>query len=318
MRNLADWYLGWVYYQRNELETAAGYFTRLVGNYFTAQMTSYRDAVAGLALIHQARGRSAGAWQMLETISRFDLEQSGSEDNRTRSLRARLQLPQGDLEGAGGWADALTDAPPDHPFMWLEEPQLTRARVLATRGAEADLRLALQILDSLNEIADRTHNTHHKIEILALHALALDALEDSGAADSQLTQALALARPGGFIRPFVDLGRPMQRMLSRLADHSHPTEPIIQRILAAFPADNGGAPRPSPDTPALPEPLTRRELEVLTLLRGPLSIKEIAAGLKLSYGTVRRHTINIYGKLGVNGRRSAVARAEELGILPPR
>jgi LuxR family maltose regulon positive regulatory protein len=67
----------------------------------------------------------------------------------------------------------------------------------------------------------------------------------------------------------------------------------------------------------LTEPLTRRELEVLTLLREPLSIKEIALKLNTSYATARRHTINIYGKLGVNRRLNAVARAEELNILPP-
>ena len=75
---------------------------------------------------------------------------------------------------------------------------------------------------------------------------------------------------------------------------------------------------PSPGISTLVEPLTPRELEVLTLLRGPLSIKEIAGKLHISYATAKRHTINIYGKLGVNQRWDAVARAEELNILPPR
>ena len=59
--------------------------------------------------------------------------------------------------------------------MWLEEPQVTRVRVLVARGGETDLHLAMQILDVLDEIADRTHNLRYKIEILALRALALDA-----------------------------------------------------------------------------------------------------------------------------------------------
>jgi LuxR family maltose regulon positive regulatory protein len=68
----------------------------------------------------------------------------------------------------------------------------------------------------------------------------------------------------------------------------------------------------------LVEPLTRRELEVLAFLQLPLSIQEVALKLNVSYATAKRHTINIYGKLGVNGRWAAVARAEELNILPPR
>ena len=141
-----------------------------------------------------------------------------------------------------------------------------------------------------------------------------------------LKQALDLARPGGFIRVFVDLGRPMQAMLRRLASQGHLVE-MIHRILAAFPEDDKNMVSSESPTPAAPrqprsfplaEPLTRRELEVLTLLRGPSSIKEIAQKLNISYATAKGHTINIYGKLGVNRRWDAVARAEELNILPPR
>jgi ATP/maltotriose-dependent transcriptional regulator MalT len=56
---------------------------------------------------------------------------------------------------------------------------------------------------------------------------------------------------------------------------------------------------------------------VLGLLRGPSSIKEIALKLNISYATAKRHTINLYAKLGVNQRWHAVARAAELNILPP-
>ena len=66
------------------------------------------------------------------------------------------------------------------------------------------------------------------------------------------------------------------------------------------------------------EPLTRRELEILTLSREPLSNKEIAARLNISYHTVKRHLLDIYAKLGVSSRWDAVAKATELGILPPR
>ena len=69
--------------------------------------------------------------------------------------------------------------------------------------------------------------------------------------------------------------------------------------------------------PVLAEPLTTRELDVLNLLREPLSNKEIASKLYLSPSTVKRHTINLYGKLGVHSRREAVAAATNLGILPP-
>ncbi len=327
MRYLGIWYLGLVCYQFNELEAAAHYFTQIVENRYIVQITTYRDAVTGLALIYQILGQSSEAEQMLDSVSQYDLEQRGSEDIRTRSLRARLLLMQGDIERAGQWADTLTDPPPNQPLLWLEEPQVTRANILVARGKDADLRLATEILDALEDITNRTFNTRYKIVILSLRALVLDAEGKTDQANAALVQALELGKPGGFIRVFVDLGKSMRAILQRLVSQGHLVE-TINRILAAFPdnsrSSNGSeildmrAGRPSVETSTMIDPLTRRELEVLTLLRGPSSIKEIAQKLNISYSTAKEYTINIYGKLGVNRRWDAVARAEELNLLPPR
>jgi LuxR family transcriptional regulator, maltose regulon positive regulatory protein len=321
------WFLGMVCYHRNELECAEKHFSQIYDNRYVAQVSPYRDAIAGLAIIHQIKGETSAAWQKVESISQFDLEQRGSEDIRTRSLRARLRLLQGDLESARNWVDTFADPPPDMALMWLEEPQVTRARILLASSTDADLRLARQILEVLDEITGRTHNTRYRIEILALRALALEAQGETSAAESILKQAVDLARPDRFIRIFVDLGKPMQEMLRQLTRQGQSVD-TIHHILSAFPAeysppeDNDNLPdnakparQQSPGNSMLAEPLTPRELEVLNLLRGPASIKEIALQLHISYATAKRHTINIYGKLGVNQRWNAVARAEELHIL---
>jgi LuxR family maltose regulon positive regulatory protein len=326
-KNWGEWFLGMVDLQQNRLETARVHFQEILKNRYLSHMTVYRDAIAGMALIHQMHGESAVAFQLLESISQSDIEQKGDEDNRTRSLRARLMLMQGDLEGAGRWADSYNSLPPDQALTWLEEPQVTRARILVARGADADPRLVQQILDPLNEIVDRTHNTRYKIEILALRALALNAQGEIGAANATLTQAVELAQQAGVIWVFIELGKPMQEMLQRLAMGDH-SDKWTQQILSAFPEKqkflvNGGKsaltkPYPTTLNSSKVESLTSREYEVLTFLRGPLSIKEIALQLNISYATVKRHTINIYSKLNVNQRWKAVARAEELTILPPR
>ena len=63
------------------------------------------------------------------------------------------------------------------------------------------------------------------------------------------------------------------------------------------------------------EPLSERELEVLRLLGTDLNGPEIARELMVSLNTLRTHTKNIYGKLGVNNRRAAVRRAQELELF---
>jgi LuxR family maltose regulon positive regulatory protein len=64
----------------------------------------------------------------------------------------------------------------------------------------------------------------------------------------------------------------------------------------------------------LVEPLSSRELEVLRLLRSDLSGPDIARELTVSLNTMRSHTKSIYSKLGVNSRREAVRRADQLDL----
>ncbi|WP_438347514.1 AAA family ATPase [Paenibacillus sp. FA6] len=64
------------------------------------------------------------------------------------------------------------------------------------------------------------------------------------------------------------------------------------------------------------EPLTNREVEILTAVAEGLSNKEIAARFGIAEPTVKTHVSNIYGKLGVKRRGQAVARARELQLLP--
>jgi len=63
------------------------------------------------------------------------------------------------------------------------------------------------------------------------------------------------------------------------------------------------------------EPLTEREVTVLRLLQGTLSLREIGQELYLSPNTVKTHTQAAYRKLGVSTRQDAIARAQEIGVL---
>lgn len=65
----------------------------------------------------------------------------------------------------------------------------------------------------------------------------------------------------------------------------------------------------------LPDPLTRRETEVLRLMAGGYSNREIADALGASEGTVKNHASSIFSKLGVRDRTRAVLKGLELGLI---
>jgi LuxR family maltose regulon positive regulatory protein len=125
-----------------------------------------------------------------------------------------------------------------------------------------------------------------------------------------LERALGLAAPQGYVRIFVDEGTPMATLLREAAKQGI-TPDYVGRLLTAF----GHVEGQELDTQPLIEPLSKRELEVLRLLETDLTGPEIARELVVSLNTLRTHTKNIYGKLGVNSRRAAVRRAEELELL---
>jgi LuxR family maltose regulon positive regulatory protein len=253
-----------------------------------------------LTLLHLAATRSR-AWQAMELLSRFDLDRVGYEPDGARSLRAAAAAARG-VEDVYRWVDGFTTPVPDEPLTWLQNPHLFKTRVLLARGAKTDVQSALEILDALYELPSVL--TRAQIEVAPVRALALDALGRAANAQAALRHAVELSRGGGFIRPFVDLGPRMQDLLGFLAAKGFARE-SIRRILAAFPTSPAGLSpsldrseignRPSP----IVEPLTMREYDVLILLRGRLSNKEIAHELHLSTATVKRHLVNLYGKLGV-------------------
>ncbi|MBQ1011427.1 response regulator transcription factor [Micromonospora sp. M51] len=65
------------------------------------------------------------------------------------------------------------------------------------------------------------------------------------------------------------------------------------------------------------EPLSQRELEVLTMVARGASNREAAARLFISEATVKTHLLHVYAKLGVNDRAAAVATAYDRGLLTP-
>jgi LuxR family maltose regulon positive regulatory protein len=108
---------------------------------------------------------------------------------------------------------------------------------------------------------------------------------------------------------FVRAGPTIVRMISELPDanSAFPTR-ILRRARALASPSQGGH---------LVEPLTDRELEILSYLPSRLTNTELADHFYVSINTIKTHMAHIYRKLGVANRNGAISCARDLGILQP-
>jgi LuxR family maltose regulon positive regulatory protein len=187
---------------------------------------------------------------------------------------------------------------------------LTLVRVLVAQERYDE---ALALLEPLLAIAERWGLNERVIRFQILRALAFYAQDDMAQGMAALDRALSLAEPGGYARIFLDEGPPMAQLLYKAAAHGIMPE-YAGRLLAAFPDAESPAPSQAPPAEMI-EPLSERELEILRLVAKGLSNREIAQRLVLSLSTIKWHTSNIYGKLGVKNRTQAVARSREMGLV---
>ncbi|MBN8482852.1 MAG: response regulator transcription factor [Xanthomonadales bacterium] len=128
--------------------------------------------------------------------------------------------------------------------------------------------------------------------------------------DDQLVLAGLKAGARGYLLKDVSLDQLVDAVKVVAGGGSLVAPVVTQRLLS-------GLERMQNDFTSLdrPDPLTERETEILRLMAGGYSNKEIANSLGVAEGTVKNHVSNILSKLGVRDRTRAVLKAFELGIV---
>jgi len=312
--------IGWVYirlaelyYEWNELGEARQHLAKgleraelggdvrsLIAGYLLSARLKLTDGDIGQAAasLEQARPHIESA-QFAHWTSRFE------------RIQLDLWLSQDKLERAIDWADSkLKNASLENP-LGDELDQLALTRLLLAKGDRESLVSAQELLDDvLPKVKDEGRMGLH-IEALALDALLDWKRDNKPQALTVLEHALRLAKPEGYVRLFADLGLSMGRLLQEAHSRQVMTN-YVDKLLRAFGEDLTS---PAPVKPALPEPLTERERDVLELMAAGLTNPEIAEKLVLSAGTIKKHASHIYKKLGVHSRTEAAARARKLNLL---
>ena len=307
LRGTADMHvaLGELHFERQELDAAAEHLEASLDLDERLALAQHAHRWRVLeARLRAARGDLAGALALLaEAERRYDTDYSPKARPVTATT-ARIRLMAGDIPGAEQWAVDSGVGSDDEPAYLRDYEQLTFARLLLATGRPAE---AIGLLRRLLAAAQAGRREGNVVEALALLALAHAAAADTAQALTALEESLTRAQAEGFVRIFLDAGAPMKALLKTAVRHGRAADQAAT-VLAAEEA----VLRPAQQ--GLVDELSSRELDVLRLLRSDLSGPEIAAELGVSLNTVRTHTKNIFMKLGVNSRRAAVRRADELGL----
>jgi LuxR family maltose regulon positive regulatory protein len=288
----------------------------------TAEAEMVTQCYLAFARLQRACGQRT---QARETLDAFELlsRQRGFAPvllARGAAVQAQVELAQGNLAAAIGWAEASGLSARDELSYPHEQEYLTLARVRIAQGREDPtgpfLSEALALLERLGEDAEAKRRMRSVLEVLLLRALALEAQGDLAAALSVLGRALVLAQPEGYIRLFLDEGTAMVALLRQAHKHQIAPAGYIATLLEAAGETTATAlDRASRRSSPLLEALTAREREVLRLLINGASNREIAQHLVLSVNTVKKHVLNICSKLGVQSRTQAIAKARSLNFL---
>jgi len=304
-------FLGWIALECNRLDEAESFVRQSLDICRRWGDVGHQAlALATMARLEQARGRREETAAALREAERLADEHPVSPNylRRVEAARVRACLARGDAEWPSRLAERkgwTTDG--EIPFPSAPD-YLTFARVLlARREHDAVIRLCGRLLRQ----AEPAGRMGVAIEASILQSLAHQAKKEADHAVESLADALALAKPEGYVRVFLDEGEPMTRLLV-LAQSRQSGSGYASELLSAV---GGAAEMTQPSMELLSEPLTARELEVLKLIEAGCSNQEISEKFVISMPTVKRHISNIYSKLGVKSRTQAIAIGKELKLF---
>jgi LuxR family maltose regulon positive regulatory protein len=298
--------LGWVHYLRDQLDES-DHFLDLSDEAVRTDDAAVRATIRLVrALVLSQRGQKRRALGQLKDAVR-SIEQLRERHvfvDYVDAEIARLSLTLGRVSAT---RSALADEAKAGESVHLS---VARAELLVS---DSQPRAAWELLTKAVQQGEGWLNQRIQAHVLLAVLQAQELGSRSGLA--VLAEAVDMAAPERMIQPMLQFGPRVDRMLEVLERRQTPHRDFITEVRSHIASSLTAAHHMRPRDSGLEEPLTAREVEVLLRLDSMATLPEIAAELYVSLNTVKAHLRSLYQKLQVHGRREAVGRAEELGLL---
>lgn len=267
------------------------------------------NGTSNLALLQIAQGKPLQAFETLEKVK--DIARTYQIENgvaRAQAIQAMIQLSAGDIESVSRWVKSSSWETfnikegrvnfPDDSFtaycrylIFHQKDWKRTQEVLAWRVKHSLSKNRIWIL----------------IDAYLLLAIQYQAQNQNRLAMQNVYEALKIAKPENFLRPFIDYEKPMHLLLNQIPA-THEAFGFAQKIVSNF----AGV---QVNQSNLIEKLNEQEIKILQLIAKGHTNPEIARQLSLAVSTVRWYVKHIYRKLNVHNRTQATLEAQKQNLI---
>lgn len=284
-------------------------------------------AMAGIARIKRAGG---DIWRALDILRECErqLKDAGMPhwNYLLKAFECRLFTDYGSMDKAREWLakSKLNIFSDINRIREFELIVYARVLIKLNRGQDAEI-----LLQRLLSFTGESKRLHSRVEVLNLLALLAFGNHQTRVALQYIGESLDIGMREGYIRSFLDESQNMAQILRAYIKSrgKQPEEHLMKerKMFAASlyklmrgsvlnTAEANGRAAPGMAEPILDQ-LTEQEKRVLHLIASAATNREISERLGISLQTVKTHTGNIYGKLGLKNRAQCMKMVRELGLL---
>ncbi len=312
---MASYFLGMLYYKKNQLKEAkeylekvmeAKFFGRPYWNLFCSKV--YIDTLSALGEI------DACVHHLAEIDSWVADRKDPGLEEFVKVIKTEFAIAIGDTEEAIKMVSNYNiDNFPIVPF-YAYFPQLTLQKVRLLDNDPKHWDSAFNELEQLSKVAREKRFNSLLVETALLKAVYYEKVGELVKARENIVESIAAVKGGENIRTYTDLKLQLSATIFSFTE-SECTSELLKDIIRFYKKNESYGTITKSQNSKKGAGISQREKEIVHLISKGLQNSEIANELYVSEDTVKKHLYNAYRKLGVRNRISAIQEAKKKNII---